>query len=61
MNILHVNNTDLAGGRFNGYYMNQQLDESFNIEMVVWNKESKNSNIYQSPPDNLFFRFFAKN
>ena len=61
MNILHINNTDLAGGRFNGYYMKQSLDKSFNVEMVVWNKESQNSNVHQSPPDHPVLRFFALN
>jgi glycosyltransferase involved in cell wall biosynthesis len=59
MNILHINNTDLAGGRFNGYYMKQSLDKSYNVEMVVWNKESQNSNVHQSPPDYPILRFFA--
>ena len=59
MNILHINNTDLAGGRFNGYYMKQSLDKSYNVEMVVWNKESQNSNVHQSPPDYAILRFFA--
>ena len=61
MNILHINNTDLAGGRFNGYYMKQSLDKSFNVEMVVWNKKSQNSNVHQSPPDHPVLRFFALN
>jgi len=61
MNILHINNTDLTGGRFNGFYMQQSLDDSFNVEMVVWNKESLNSNIHQSPPSNPILHFFAKN
>lgn len=61
MNILHINNTDLAGGRFNGYYMKRSLDKSFNVEMVVWNKESQNSNVHRSPPDNPVLRFFALN
>jgi len=61
MNILHINNTDISGGRFNGYYMKKSLDKSFNVEMVVWNKESHNSNVYQSPPDYPLLRFFALN
>lgn len=61
MNILHINNTDLTGGRFNGFYMQQSLDDSYNVEMVVWHKESLNSNIHQSPPSNPILHFFAKN
>jgi glycosyltransferase involved in cell wall biosynthesis len=61
MNILHINNTDLAGGRFNGFYMKQSLDKSFNVEMVVWNKESLNSNVHRSPPKNPLLRFITLN
>lgn len=61
MNILHINNTDLAGGRFNGFYMQELLDEPYNVEMVVWNKESQNSNVHKSAPKNSVLHFFTKN
>ncbi|HUS70375.1 MAG TPA: glycosyltransferase [Anaerolineae bacterium] len=48
MNILHVSNTDLAGGRFTGYYMQQAVDDAdARIEMAVWEKESENPNVHQ--------------
>lgn len=61
MNILHINNNDLAGGRFNGFYMNKSLDKSFNVEMVVWNKESQEPSVHWAPPKNRVLRFIALN
>lgn len=46
MNILHISNTDLAGGRFTGYYMQQVIGQSHNVEMAVWNKTSNNSKVH---------------
>jgi glycosyltransferase involved in cell wall biosynthesis len=60
VNILHISNTDLAGGRFNGYYMQQLLDRSYNVEMVVWNKTTQSSHVHRMPPGNPVLRFFAK-
>lgn len=61
MNILHISNTDLAGGRFNGFYMQQALDKSFNVEMEVWNKRSRNSNVHRSPLNNIILSFLSLN
>lgn len=60
MNILHINNTDLTGGRFTGYYMQQALDKSYNVEMAVWTKSSQSSHVHRMPPDNSLLRFFAE-
>jgi glycosyltransferase involved in cell wall biosynthesis len=59
MNILHISNTDLVGGRFTGYYMQQALDKSYNVEMAVWNRITQNSHVHQMPPTNPVLRFFA--
>lgn len=61
MNILHINHTDLMGGRFNGYYMQQSLDKSCNVEMAVWNKTTQSTYVHRMPPDNPILRFFALN
>ena len=50
MNILHISSDDLVGGRFNGYYMNQSLDKTHNVEMAVWNKKSMSSYVHLIPP-----------
>ena len=52
MNILHISNTDLVGGRFTGYYMQQSLDNSYNVEMAVWTKLSQSSYVHLIPPGN---------
>jgi len=59
MNILHINNTDLIGGRFNGYNMLHSPDKSFNVEMAVWKKESHSAYVYKLPPTNSALRFVA--
>jgi glycosyltransferase involved in cell wall biosynthesis len=59
MNILHINNTDLIGGRFSGYYMQQSLDNSYNVEMAVWDKKSRSSHVNLIPPGNHVLRFLA--
>lgn len=61
MNILHISNTDLIGGRFTGYYMQQSVGNSCNVEMAVWNKQSQSSHVYLTPPDNPVLRFLALN
>ena len=61
MNILHISNTDLIGGRFNGYSMQQSHDKSYNVEMAVWNRTSQSSYVHLIPPDNPVLRFFALN
>lgn len=60
MNILHISNTDLVGGRFTGYYMQQSLDKSYNVEMAVWNRTMQNDHVHPMPPGNPILRFFAK-
>lgn len=59
MNILHINYSDLVGGRFTGYYMQQSLDNSYNVEMAVWNKSSQSSHVHLIPPSNPILRFVA--
>ena len=59
MNILHISNTDLIGGRFSGYYMQHSLDSSFNVEMAVWDKKSQSSHVKLIPPGNPVLRFLA--
>lgn len=54
MKILHVNYTDLVGGRFTGYYMQQYLDDSYSVEMAVWDKRSKCDSVKIIPPNNTF-------
>ena len=61
MNILHISNTDLIGGRFNGYYMQQSSDKFNNVEMAVWNKTSQRSFVHRIPPENPVLRFLALN
>lgn len=61
MNILHISNNDLAGGRFNGFYMQESLDNSYNGEMAVWNRTSKSVHVHQIPPCNPIMRFIAQN
>lgn len=59
MNILHISNTDLVGGRFTGYYMQQSLDKSHSVEMAVWNRRTQSSHVHRMPPDNSVLRFLA--
>jgi glycosyltransferase involved in cell wall biosynthesis len=59
VNILHVSNTDVAGGRFTGYYMQRSLDKSFNVEMAVWKKTSQSAHVHQIPPRHPLLRFVA--
>jgi len=61
VNILHINNTDLIGGRFNGYYMQQSLGKSYSVEMAVWDKTTKSSHVHLMPPCNPLLHFFATN
>ncbi len=61
MNILHINQTDVIGGRFNGYNMQQALDKSCNVEMAVWNRTSQSPHVHIMPPCNSVLRFFALN
>ena len=61
MNILHISNNDLIGGRFNGYYMQQELDKSYNVEMAVWKRTSQSPHVHRMPPSNSVLRFFALN
>ncbi len=59
MKILHVSNTDLAGGRFTGYYMQEALDDSFRVDMAVWKKTTQNPRVHQLPPDDRTLRALA--
>lgn len=59
MNILHISNTDLVGGRFTGYYMQQSLDNSYKVAMAVWNKTTQNAYVHLIPPGNPILRFIA--
>jgi Glycosyltransferase len=52
MNILHINYSDIIGARFTGYYMQQSLDSSYNVEMAVWEKLSQSSFVHPIPPSN---------
>lgn len=59
MNILHISNTDLIGGRFTGYYMQQSLDNSYNVTMAVWKKKSQSTHVHLTPPGNPLLRFMT--
>ncbi len=56
MNILHISNTDLVGGRFNGYSMQAWLDEAQHVEMAVWQKTGDSPRVGLVPPRNSFLR-----
>ena len=59
MNILHINYTDLIGGRFTGYYMQQALESAeYKVNMAVWRKEGNSPNVYQIPPLSKFSHKF---
>ena len=60
MNILHISNTDLVGGRFTGYYMQQALGESHVVDMAVWKKTSKDPHVHPLPPNNPLLRTLAE-
>jgi glycosyltransferase involved in cell wall biosynthesis len=58
MNVLHVSETDLVGGRFTGYYMQQAVEEvDAHFEMAVWDKESHDPTMHQirTPKPSLFW------
>ena len=57
MNILHINYTDLAGGRFTGLYMNSVNENDVKIEIAVWNKKSDYTRVKLLPPKNKFIHF----
>lgn len=46
MNILHISNTDLMGGRFTGYSMQQALGPGHSVEMAVWNRTADNPSVH---------------
>jgi len=51
MNVLHVSETDLVGGRFNGYYMQQGVDPAeCTFGMAVWSKKAGNPAVYALRP-----------
>jgi glycosyltransferase involved in cell wall biosynthesis len=60
MNILHISNTDLAGGRFTGFYMQSFLGDSHNVKMAVWNKTTNGTHVCQLPPNNPVLRFLSE-
>ena len=57
MNILHINYSDIIGGRFNGYYMLGKSDDMLNPNMAVWRKKSNRKNVYLLPPHNKVLKF----
>ena len=57
MNILHINYSDTIGDRFNGFYMLDYSDVDFNIQMVVWKRNSNNKNVHLIPPRNPLLKF----
>jgi glycosyltransferase involved in cell wall biosynthesis len=50
LNILHISNTDLPGGRFTGFYMNRVLDPGDRAAMAVWNKRSDRPHVHELRP-----------
>jgi hypothetical protein len=50
MNILHISSTDLMGGRFTGYYMQQVLGHNHTVELAVWDRTSDNPSIHSLRP-----------
>ena len=56
MNILHVSHTDLVGGRFTGYYMQQELGQDHTVDMAVWNRTADNPRVHSLRPSRLFRR-----
>ncbi len=57
MNILHINYTDLAGGRFTGFYMKDELDQNYDVNMAVWSKFSDSDKVHLLPPNNISLHF----
>jgi len=54
MNILHISSTDLMGGRFTGYYMQQALEQTHTVEMAVWNRTTDNPGVHSMRPGRFF-------
>jgi glycosyltransferase involved in cell wall biosynthesis len=54
MNILHISSTDLMGGRFTGYYMQQALKKTHRVEMAVWNQTIDNPGVHSLRPGKWF-------
>jgi glycosyltransferase involved in cell wall biosynthesis len=50
LNILHISNTDLPGGRFTGFFMNRTLDPGDHAAMAVWNKRSDQPHVHSLRP-----------
>ncbi len=51
MNVVHVSETDLVGGRFNGYSMQQGVDPAeCTFGMAVWSKKSDNPAVHALRP-----------
>jgi len=61
LNILHVSNTDLTGGRFTGYYMNGALDHDDHAAMAVWNRLSDLPHCHGLRPPKPSFRWLWAN
>jgi glycosyltransferase involved in cell wall biosynthesis len=62
MNILHISNTDLVGGRFTGYYMQRGVGQAdVRFEMAVWDQESDSPSVHQirTPRPSLFWLMSA--
>jgi glycosyltransferase involved in cell wall biosynthesis len=59
LNILHISNHDLIGGRFTGYAMQELPGPSFHVEMAVWNKSTPGARVHLLPPQNPGWRFLA--
>lgn len=60
MKILHVSNTDVAGGRFTGYYMHERFVQGDCAEMAVWNRASRAEHVNLIPPLNSALRACAR-
>jgi glycosyltransferase involved in cell wall biosynthesis len=61
MKVLHINNFDLIGARFNGYcMMDENTNSDFEFSMAVWNKQSNNNKVYLLPPQNSFAKFLVE-
>mgnify|MGYP006103412501 CR=1 FL=1 len=60
MNVLHINYSDIIGGRFNGYYMLGRPNDTLNSNMAVWRKKSKRKEVYLLPPHNKVLKFIIE-
>jgi glycosyltransferase involved in cell wall biosynthesis len=60
MNVLHVSNADVAGGRFTGFYMQDSLGSNDRAEMAVWDRSSRAAHVNLIPPEHTAFRAFAQ-